>query len=366
MSENAAQLHVLHLSTQLGWRGGEQQIAYLMEEFRSLGLKQNILCPAGSRMEQFCLDGQFDCQPFARAGSISPRLSAKMARFAGKMGCQIIHAHDSHSLNHALLAYSLFRLPLPIVVNRRVDFPIRWRFKYTHRAVKRIICDSEAIRKVMARCIGGDDKLLTIHSGIDVRRFCGRKNLGLLHRQYGLDPQDLLVGNVAALADHKDYRTFVDTAERVLRHHEAVRFFIIGDGPQREEIEQYITARGLREKVILTGFRTDIADLLPELDCFLITSKTEGLGTSILEAFAAKVPVVATRAGGIPEIVRHDETGLLAEVGDSRALSDSVVRILDDASLRRRLTTAASQVPLDFDKVQIARRTVAVYRTLKL
>jgi len=364
MTESAVELNILHLSTQLGWRGGEQQIAYLMEELREMQVPQMIFCPDGSQMAGFCHKFGFMHESFKPAGSFSPRLSGLVARLAKKNEASLIHAHDSHALNHALLAHTLFHQRLPIVVNRRVDFPIKSRIKYNHAAVRRIICDSEAIRKVMATCLGRDDKLLTIHSGIDVERFSNMQSQGLLRRDYRIGADESIIANVAAIVDHKDYFTFVDTAEKLIGYSKRLRFLIIGDGPKRDKIEKYIEKKGLSDYFILTGFRPDIPQILPELDCFLITSKTEGLGTVIIEAFAARVPVVATQAGGIPELVHHELTGLLAGVGDSLALSKAVIRVLEDEKLRQNLIINAAKVPARFDKKVIANKTAEVYQSV--
>jgi glycosyltransferase involved in cell wall biosynthesis len=255
-------------------------------------------------------------------------------------------------------------LKAPIVVNRRVDFPVRSRFKYNHPAVKRIICDSETIRRVMADCLGRGDKLVTVHSGIDVDRFTGRQSQGILRRDFGIPPDCRLIGNVAALADHKGYPTFIDTAEILLNQDGKLRFLIIGEGPQRAEIEARISQKNLQERIFITGFRSDIPDILPELDLFLITSKTEGLGTSIIEAMAARVPVVATAAGGIPELITDNLTGLLAPVGDSRALAAAALRVLREAGLKERLVAKALGVPPRFDKKEIGRKTWDIYQTI--
>jgi len=355
-------LTVMHLSSQSGWRGGEQQIAYLLEEMREKGIGQLVLCPSGSEMETFCRENDYAFELFRPAGSFSLRAAGRIRTSAQLHEIVLLHAHDSHSLNHAVLANRLFRVKLPVVVNRRVDFPVKSVWKYRHHSVKRIICDSDNIRRVMRRCLGGEEKLLTIHSGIDVRRFSGSRNRGVLRRQYHVPDEELLVGNVAAIADQKDYFTFVDAAELLSGRIDGLRFLVIGDGPDREKIEKYIARKKLTNRFIFTGFRRDIPDILPELDCFLMTSKTEGLGTVIIEAFASGVPVAATAAGGIPEIVTHGETGMLSPVGDAQSLAESVHAILRDEELRRRLVENASRVPQRFDKKEIARKTIEVYR----
>jgi glycosyltransferase involved in cell wall biosynthesis len=128
-------------------------------------------------------------------------------------------------------------------------------------------------------------------------------------------------------------------------------------------VEARVRALGLAERFSFLGFRADVPELLPELDVFVLTSRQEGLGTSILDAQASGVPVVATAAGGIPEAVLDGETGLLAPPGEAAALADRILRVLDDAALRERLVSAAARrVREEFGTDALAERTLAIYR----
>src|SRR5690606_28856874 len=125
-----------------------------------------------------------------------------------------------------------------------------------------------------------------------------------------------VVINTSALAEHKDFPTFIKTAKALTSKYSDLYFVIYGDGPLKEEIKNLIEAEKLEKKVILAGFQKNLETVIGSADLFLITSKDEGLGTSILDAFSAKLPVVATRAGGIPEIVIHEKTGSTSSIGD--------------------------------------------------
>jgi L-malate glycosyltransferase len=173
----------------------------------------------------------------------------------------------------------------------------------------------------------------------------------------------LLIGNTSALEDHKDYFTFIDTVA-LLKNGIDFKAFVIGDGSLTDELKKYASEKGVSAHIIFTGFRKDILKVLPALDIFLMTSKEEGLGTSILDAFAANVPVVATRAGGIPEMVLHEETGLLANIGDAKTLSDHIVSISSNASLRLTLINGATLKLDEFSKEKTAALTLAHYQEI--
>ncbi|MEM9023922.1 MAG: glycosyltransferase family 4 protein, partial [Bacteroidota bacterium] len=278
----------------------------------------------------------------------------------------LIHAHDAHAHSLALLAEAVNGRAIPLVVSRRVDFPIRKsrlsRNKYHHPRVHKIICVSKAIERITAAGLDNPGVLTTVHSGIDPERFPQGPVSGKLRQEFGIPSTTPLVGNVAALAPHKDYFTFLDTVRFLQQEGLDARYLIIGDGPQKEEIQRYARDHGLTDVVLFTGFRSDIPEVLPELDLFLITSETEGLGTSILDAFACRVPVVATRAGGIPELVEHESTGLLAPVKAPTELGAAVLRMLGDAALRERVVATASEKLQGFTKDAMAAKTLAVYQ----
>lgn len=140
-----------------------------------------------------------------------------------------------------------------------------------------------------------------------------------------------------------------------------LKAFIIGDGPMREELVRFVDKQGLTEMIVFTGFRNDIESVLPALDIFLMTSNEEGLGSSILDAYLAGVPVVATRAGGIPEIVLHEKTGLLADIADAETLAQNVDRIISEAPLRQRLVEGARAWVRRFYADEMVKQTIAVY-----
>ena len=253
-----------------------------------------------------------------------------------------------------------------MVLSRRVDFPISppafSRWKYNHPSVRAIICVSDFIRRLLHSDLDRPERLQVVHDGIDLERFRFQKT-GKLHRELGLAPDIPLIANVAAIAPHKDYFTFVDTAAALAGRLPKARFLIIGaDGGEEAAIRAYIEQGGLGERIQLLGFRRDIPEILPEMVLLLFTSKTEGLGSSLRDAFACRVPVVATRAGGIPEIVLEGQTGLLANIQAPEALAERVLELLNQPAKRRAITERASEFVQQFSGDVMAQKTLAIYR----
>jgi len=358
-------MKILHVSTADSWRGGEQQVAYLTVELQKKDIAQIICCPDSSPLSNNCKQHNLPVASFSSRGIVNIKLAQHIKHICERNSVTLIHTHDAHGHTAAVLSAIIFGNKIPIVVSRRVDVPVSKspfsKIKYNHHAIKKIICVSEKIKEITSPSIKDKSKLCVVYSGIDPEKFKKETPSNKLHIELGLNESVPIVGNISALAPHKDYYTFIDTAEIVLKSRPDVRFVIIGDGPEKEQIHEYIEHKNLSTKIICTGFRNDISVIFPELTIFLMTSDTEGLGTSLLDAFAANVAVVSTAAGGIPEIVKHNQTGLLAPIRDVRKLSDYVIQLLEDDELRKRIAAHALEFVKTFSKENTALNTLHYY-----
>ena len=238
------------------------------------------------------------------------------------------------------------------------------RWKYNHSSIKKIVCVSEIILKITAPSIKDKTKLAVVHSGINTENYNITTERNLLKDELNLSQGALLVGNLSALADHKDFPTFLKVAKEVIDANPLVHFIIAGSGDEKSLIEKFIDEYKLSSRIHLLGFRKDVTKVMKSLDVFLITSKTEGLGTIVLEAFAAEIPVVATRAGGIPELVSDGVTGLLVEVGDVSGLTHAVQIVLADYELRMKLIKNAKIKVQEFSFQSTAQKTLSIYQEI--
>lgn len=359
-------MKVLHLSSEATWRGGEQQIAYLLKELAALGIEVKVVCKVNSPFEAFCQEEgiAFRAESFRYQYHIQTALAIK--KESSDFNADLIHMHSSKSHGAAVLAASLGN-KTPLILSRRVDFPVKKsftsQFKYNHAAIKKIICVSKAIEEITARGIKHPEKLVTVHSGIDLQKFDASKpHKSFLYSTYNIPENRKLIGNTSALAPHKDYFTFIDSAAFLLQQRKDLHFLIIGKGALRSELENYAVEKGIASHVTFTGFINNIPEVLPCLDLFLMTSETEGLGTSVLDAFSAKVPVVATAGGGIPEMVIHEKTGMLASVKAPKQLAIYVQEVLNSESLKNTIIENAIEKVKAFSKEQTALKTLEIYK----
>lgn len=253
----------------------------------------------------------------------------RIAREAREFGATHLHAHSSHAQALALLA-SRFGGPGYVLSTRRVDFEVRRhllnRWKYG-KGIALFIAISEAVRAVLLRFGVGEERIRVVPSGVELRP--PQPGEGMEFREeLGLQPGELLVGNVAHLADHKGQRYLVEAIPTVLRECPQARFVIVGQGELEKPLKQLAHDLGLGDRLIFTGFRADVPAVLEALDLFVMSSHLEGLGTIVLDALAAGKPVVATRAGGIPEMIEDGRHGLLVPPRDPAALGQAILRVL--------------------------------------
>jgi glycosyltransferase involved in cell wall biosynthesis len=282
--------------------------------------------------------------PLAPRNEIDLSAAWKLSRIIRQWKPGIVHAHDPHAVAMAALALS-FGAPTQrpaLIASRRVDFHLqahsfsRWKY----RQVDLFIAASNAIRHVLAHDGIPDSHIVVVHDGIDVAKIQRLPTVDV-HGEYWLPRGAPVLANVAALVPHKGQKHLVDAMPHVLREIPDAHVIIFGEGELRPALEQQIRSLHLEKHVLLPGFRQDVLQLVKSADLFVMSSVTEGLGSTILDAMAMKLPVVGTHAGGIPETVIHGDTGLLVPPADPRALAGAIVRLLKDRPLRERMGTAA-------------------------
>jgi glycosyltransferase involved in cell wall biosynthesis len=321
-------MKILHINLERGWRGGEQQTLYLMDGLRSLGHESALL----ARWNR-------DLVSRVRAAGFPVIVISKPFVLHGRhvQGHDIIHAHETRGLQIASLWKRVYGKPL--IYTRRVDNPPgshlfnRWKFGQ----VDRLVAISRKVSDVMARWGYDPDRIRVIHSSVPCTNDLDREALDALKTRFRYRK---VVGCVASLEKRKDHATLLRAAKIVQEEMPDVVFVLVGDGDMRAGLEKQASALGL-ENVVFEGYRADPFPYYGVFDVFVMPSREEGLCSSILDAFRYWVPVVATDAGGIPELVTHGETGLLARVGDDPGIAACIMRMLGDSGLRQGCTRRA-------------------------
>jgi L-malate glycosyltransferase len=309
-----------------------------------------------------------DLVPLAPRTEMDLGAAWRLSRLLKQLKPDIVHAHDPHGVAMAALALSMSTSAVrpPLVAARRVDFHLRKsslsRWKY--RQVDCFICASEAIRRILIADGIPASRTVTVHEGVDLERVAAAPP-ARPHEDFWLPHHAPIVGNVAALVPHKGQRYLIDAAALVVRQVPDARFIIAGEGELRPALERQIKEHRLEKHVVLAGFRPDVLSLHKTFDVFVLSSTTEGLGTSLLDAMACSKPIVATLAGGIPEVVEDRVTGLLVAPKDPEALARAIVALLTNETLRLQYGAAGLKRARErYSSDRMVRDTLDVYKRL--
>jgi L-malate glycosyltransferase len=355
----------LHIDTARTWRGGQNQVLLTVLGMRALGHKAVLVAHPEGELHRRASEGP-DLVPLAPHNEVDLSAAWKLSRIIRQWRPAIVHAHDPHAVAMAGLALS-FGAPEPrprIVASRRVDFHLQGnsfsRWKY--RQVDLFIAASAAIKEILQHDGIPPSHIVVVHDGIDVAKIERLPALDV-HAEFWLPRGAPIVANVGALVAHKGQKYLIDAMPRVLREVPDAHLVIFGEGGLRAALERQIKELHLEKQILLAGFREDVLRLLKSADLIAMSSLTEGLGSTVLEAMAMHLPVVGTRAGGIPEIVVDGETGVLVAPADAQALAGAIVPLLKDRGRRRQLGEAGrARVARHFGVPQMLEGTLQAYR----
>jgi glycosyltransferase involved in cell wall biosynthesis len=354
----------LHIDTARTWRGGQQQVLLTVLGLRARGHRAVLVAHRQGELLRRAAEGP-DLVPLAPVNEIDLAAAWKLSKMVRQWRPQIVHAHDPHAVSMAALALS-FGAPDPrpkMIASRRVDFHLQSHAfsQWKYRQMDRFIAASHAIKAILVQDGIRADRIDVVHDGIDVDKIAHRPAIDL-HAEYWLPHGVPVIVNVGALVGHKGQKFLVDAMPLVLREVPDAHLVIFGEGDLRAPLEKQIKQLNLAKRVLLPGFREDVMSLMKTADLFVMSSVTEGLGSAVLDAMAMGHAVVGTRAGGIPEAVVPDETGLLVEPSDSKALAAAIVKLLEDDALRKRFGEAGrARVAEHFGVDRLVEGTLEVY-----
>jgi glycosyltransferase involved in cell wall biosynthesis len=359
----------VHIDTARTWRGGQSQVLMTVTGLAEAGHQAILVAHEAGELRRRASEG-LRFIGFSPRSEFDVHAGWQLARVLRETEPDVVHAHDPMAVSLAAMALQMRTgseaRPL-VVASRRVDFHLKRhafsKWKYGHVDV--FIAASEIIRSILVADGVPPDRIDVVHDGVNVTTI-DKQPIVDAHAAFWLPKGAPLVGNVAALAAHKGQRHLVAAAAKVVRELPDTRFLVVGEGELRDQLERQIHDLGLDRHVVLAGFRSDVLGLVKSFDLFVMSSITEGLGSAILEAMACSRAVVATRAGGIPEAVDDEVTGVIVPPRDEDALAAGIVRLLKSPELRRELGQAGRQRVIDsFSVDRLVEGTANVYERRK-
>jgi len=355
--------HVVHFGTQMTWRGGEAQIMLLAGGTRLHDYTVSFVARPGSELARRARAAGFEVDELAFSWHYSPFAARRLAAMLRERRARILHLHDGHGVWLGKTAAWLAGTP-NVVATRRVDFRVRSARKWSS-GIDRVVAISECIAGVLRRAGVSEHKLHVVNSGIDTGRLASAGPREKFRAELGLGDWAPLVVTVGALTDHKGQRYLVDAMPAVREAQASAHLVIAGEGELRGALSAQIDRLGLSEWVHLVGFRPDVPDILAAADLVVFPSHLEGLCTSAMDAMACGRGVVATDAGGLPEVVTSGETGVIVPARDPAALAEAIVKLLGDDGLRRAMGEAGrARVADRFTAERMVEGNLAIYGEL--
>lgn len=292
-------------------------------------------------------DEGFPVHVLDRRPGIDLACARRLGALARAEGVDVMHAHQYSPFFYAGLSRFPRRRPPVLFTEHGRAFPdLTGR---SHRPVNRLLLRGgdrvigvgRAVRQVLIDKEGlPAGRVEVVYNGIDTAAYAGSGRRDEVRRELGLGPDDFVMMFVARLDPIKDHATALRALARVAAVRGDAKLVVVGEGPSAEAVAGEVARLGLGDRVLMAGVRTDVARLLEGADATVLTSLSEGIPLSLIEAMAAGLPVVATRVGGVPEVVEEGVTGYLAPSGDDAGLADALLRLAADPELRGRLGRA--------------------------
>jgi glycosyltransferase involved in cell wall biosynthesis len=308
------------------------------------------------------------------------RQQLRLARHIGRRRIQIVHSYNFYSNVFAIPAAWLAGVPVIIASIRDRGVYLTTMQRHVQRLVCRladcVLVNADSIKEWLVGDGYDPSNIVVIRNGVDLPRFSGPRRADIRH-ELGIPEGAPIVAMMARFNAKKGIEDFIDAAAIVSWNCPDARFLIVGEGHKasrgtftedqayRQTIVSRIHQLGLKDRVLLTGYRADVESLLSDTSISVLPSLSEGLSNVLLESMAAGVPVVATRVGGTPEAVEHGETGLLVPPADPQGLAEAIAALLRDPQLAARLAAAGRQSVRDrFGMDRMVHATVQLYLDL--
>ena len=361
------QINILHLDTEKTWRGGQQQVFYLHKGLISEGIKSILVSNTGSEILDRCKEESLPHYTISMFGELDIFAAFKLSRLCKKENINILQAHSAHALSIGIFT-KLFSPSLILIGVRRVDFSIGKsifnKLKYNNGKVDKLICISDYIKKVLLKDGIPEEKLVTVRSGVDINKFDDIKPPENFRNNLGIKKDEYLIGTVAAFAGHKDYPNLLKAFSILRKRNPNIKLCIVGDGSLKKQVYDLANELNIFENIIFTGYVNNVGNYLKSFDVFVLASKKEGLGTSIIDALAIGCPVVTTRTGGIPELIENEENGILVDPKNPNLLADALGDLLSNSEKRSRLSIAAKESAKKYSIEQTVNQNISVYKSL--
>jgi glycosyltransferase involved in cell wall biosynthesis len=367
-------MRVLHIQKSTGIGGSERHLVQLLRGLKASGMTVRMCVLAAGKYRRFVHaleEADITTTKIAAGPHVNPVLPFKLIREIREFAPDLVHTHLIHGDLYGQLAAQVAGVPAVSSVHSVHDFyrrePYRSALRAAHRRARRTIAISDHVAQFIreARIPRLEDAVQVIPHGVDVHGPVSERRRDRSRTALKLGRADIAVGIASRLIPGKGHALLLDAFARAAERDPRLRLLIAGDGPLRSPLEGYAGRRIQAGRVHFLGFVDDIESFMNACDFLVFPTLPElgeGFGLAALEAMAAGRPVVATAVASVPEIVVHEETGLLIEPADPMQLCDGMVTLAENPGLRKRMGMNAAERARDrFSAVRMVEATRAVY-----
>ena len=357
----------LHVDTSRSWRGSQRQVLLTVLGLRARGHRAALVAHPDGELRRRASEGT-DLYPFAPRMTMDLSVAWKLSRLMRELQPDVVHAHDRQATAMTALALSLggSALRTRFVASAPVDSHLernafsRWQ----NQQVECFICLSDFVKSMLIDDGVPAERTAVVREGVDFVHVNAAPPIDL-HKEFWLPHNAPIVGSVADLVPHAGQRYLIEAAALVVRSVPDARFLLVGDGEIDKMLRHQITHLHLEKHVLLAGFRPDELSLLKGVDLYVTGAVAGGSMGGILDAMTCSRPVVATDAGGLPEVVQQGETGLVVATRDAASLADAIITLLEDLDRRKEYGRhGLERVRLHFSVDRLVDETAALYRNV--
>ena len=362
-------MRILHVIEAPLWTGAMARTLNEVTGLRRLGHEVVLACTPGSVLWKRAERAGVELFGVSLQAEVNPVAAGMLAALILRRRIQIVHSHRAHAHAVGLLASAM--TGRPFIVGRHTALPpkdnLGSRVKYLSRKVTRYVAISRAVADVLIGYGVPEEKVAVIFTGVDTERFGPHVDGAGVRQEFGVSPDAPLIGKISNLyGTSKGHDVFLEAARAVAEAVPDALFLLAGNATDSGKLEKMAGDLGIGNRVILAGHRDDVPEIMAALDVLVNCPRSrEGLSLVLLEGMAAGRAVVGTRVGGIPEIVRDGETGLLVAPGDPGALASALLRLLHDPQLASGLAAGGARyVRENLTIDQMVERTERLYTEL--
>ena len=365
-------MKILYSCLSRSWGGLEMRTIQGAQQLLKRNITTEILCYSNSKIYTEAKNFGLVTQTLKASGYFNPLQVVKLIFLIKKNHYDIIHTQASKDLWTIVPALKLLRSKIPLILTKRVgSFIVKKDFlhKWLYQRLTCIVAISREIKQnVIDTCPISEEKVMLIYNGVDLEKFDPDKaDFKKIRNEFNIKEDEIIIGMLARFSHGKGHEEFLNAAKELLKKYQNLRFIIIGEPSAGEEdyaakIKNLVNGYNIDDKVIFTGFRNDIPDLLSAMDIFTFPSHSEAFGNALIEAMAMGKPSVCSNSAGVPEIAIEGKTGYFFKKLDTSDLVKSIDLLINSPVNRKAFGEAARyHVKQNFDLNRVTDKILAIY-----